>query len=235
MKIHRFFLKNKIGDREKVKITDEKIVHQMRSVLRFSGGEKVALLDGSGIEFLGQVENISKKDVTILKEKVKKNEKRNDGQKIEVHLFASIIKKDKFEWVLQKATEIGVTRITPIISARTEKNRLNMDRADKIVREAAEQSGRTDLPFLDEPIKLSVAMKVAETTPIILDIDAPKIDLEKIRETGSVAIFVGPEGGWDERDKEIFSRRDVQYVSLGKNILRAETASIAIASVLLLG
>lgn len=234
MKIHRFFLQSKIGDKDKVKITDENIVHQMRSVLRLEEGNEVILLDGTGIEFSGRIESISKKEVLVFKEKIKKADSKID-QKLELHLFASIMKKDNFEWVLQKATEIGVARITPVISERTEKNKLNMDRADKIVREAAEQSGRTDLPFLDEPIKLSVALRVALETPIILDIHAPKIDVAKLRAEKKVCIFIGPEGGWGQRDKELFDKRKVEYVSLGKNVLRAETASISIASLLLLG
>lgn len=234
MKLHRFFLETKIGNQEKVKIVDSNLIHQIKDVLRFSGGEEVILLDGTGIEFFGRIESVSKKDVVVFKEKVKKASK-SESEKIEVHLFASITKKDKFEWVLQKATEIGVSRITPIISERTEKNKLNMDRADKIVREAAEQSERKDLPFVDEPIKLSVALKVSEETPLILDINAPRINLQKIRENKKVCIFVGPEGGWGQRDRELFDKRKVEYVSLGKNVLRAETASVAIASVLLLG
>lgn len=234
MKIHRFFLETKIGNQEKVKIVDPKLVHQIKDVLRFDGGEEVVLLDGTGIEFFGRIESVSKKDVVVFKEKVKKASK-SESEKIEVHLFAAITKKDKFEWVLQKATEIGVSRITPIISERTEKNKLNMDRADKIVREAAEQSERKDLPFVDEPVKLSIALKVSEETPLILDINAPRIDLQKIRENKKLCIFVGPEGGWSQRDRELFDKRKVEYVSLGKNVLRAETASVAIASVLLLG
>lgn len=233
MKIHRFFLDSKIGDLGKVRISDKNIVHQIKDVLRFTGGEEVILLDGT-VEFSGRIESVSKKEVIVFKEKVKVVENKKE-EKMNLHLFASITKKDKFEWVLQKATELGVSRITPIISERTEKNKLNMDRADKIVREAAEQSGRIDLPFLDEPTKLSVALKVAEQTPLILDIDAQKIDVPKIRSQKDVCVFVGPEGGWGQRDKELFDKRKVEYISLGKNVLRAETASVSIASILLLG
>ncbi len=234
MKIHRFFLDSTIGDKDKVKITDKNIVHQIKDVLRLDAGNEVILLDGTGIEFSGRIESLNKKEVVVFKEKLKKADVKKD-EKFELHIFASIMKKDNFEWVLQKATEIGVSRITPVISERTEKNKLNMDRADKIVREAAEQSGRTDLPFLDEPIKLSVALKIAEGTPLILDIHAPKINISEIRELKKVCVFVGPEGGWGQRDKELFDKRKVEYISLGKNVLRAETASVSIASVLLLG
>ncbi|MBP9763471.1 MAG: 16S rRNA (uracil(1498)-N(3))-methyltransferase [Candidatus Pacebacteria bacterium] len=235
MKIHRFFLESTIGDKDTVKITDQNMVHQMRDVLRLQTGDAVILLDGTGIECHGRINQIMKREIVVYKEKVEKASKKDLENKIEVHLFASVIKKDKFEWVLQKATEIGVTRITPFISTRTEKQKLNMDRADKIVREAAEQSERKDLPFIDEPIKLSVALKLAETTPVILDINAPLINVSQLRETKKICIFIGPEGGWDPRDRELFDRRKVQYASLGKNILRAETASVAVASVLLIG
>lgn len=233
MKVHRFFLKNKIGDQDKLRIFDQDLVHQMRSVLRFEGGEEVVLLDGSGVEFVGNIELVSKKEIFVRRKKII-NATKDAEEKLEVHLFVSIPKKDKFEWVLQKATELGVSRITPIISERTEKNKLNMDRADKIVQEAAEQSGRVDLPFLDEPIKLSVALKVADTTPLVLEIGSSRIDLQKIKSEKKVCVFIGPEGGWGARDKELFDKTKVEYVSLGKNVLRAETASIAIASVLLL-
>lgn len=235
MKIHRFFLESTIGDKETVKITDQNIVHQIRDVLRLREGDPVILLDGTGIECHGRINTLMKREVVVYKEKVEKASKKDLENKIEVHLFASVIKKDKFEWVLQKATELGVTRITPFISTRTEKQKMNVDRADKIVREAAEQSERKDLPFIDEPIKLSVALKVAETTPIVLDINAPLIKISELRETKKICVFVGPEGGWDPRDRELFDKRKVQYASLGKNILRAETASVAVASVLLIG
>lgn len=235
MKTHRFFVEQLLEGKDEIRITEQAIIHQMRDVLRLRVGDPVILLDGTGIEYHGRVKILIKKESIISKEKIKSFSNKNKINKIRVHLFASLIKKDKFEWVLQKATEIGVSRITPFISSRTEKQKIDMNRADRIIKEASEQSERIDIPFLDEPIYLAEALKVAEGTPIILDMNAPLIDVNQIRETGSVAIFVGPEGGWDEKDKILFDRRKVKYASLGTNVLRAETASIAATSLLLLG
>lgn len=235
MKTHRFFVDQLLEDKDEIRITKDAVIHQMKDVLRLRVGDPVILLDGTGIEYHGRVKILIKKESIISKEKIKSFSNKNKINKIQVHLFASLIKKDKFEWVLQKATEIGVSRITPFISTRTEKQKIDMSRADKIIREASEQSERIDIPFLDEPVSLAHALNAAESIPIILDMDAPLIDVNQLRETNSIAIFIGPEGGWDAKDKILFDKKKVQYASLGTNVLRAETASVAAASLLLLG
>lgn len=241
MKTHRFFVEQLLEGKDEIRITEQAIIHQMRDVLRLRVGDPVILLDGTGIEYHGRVKILIKKESIISKEKIKSFSNNSKISKIKVHLFASLIKKDKFEWVLQKATEIGVSRITPVISSRTEKQKLNMERADKIVREASEQSERLDIPFLDEPVDLYDAIQVAKRDAnknilIALDMDAPLIDVKKIREDGgNVFVFIGPEGGWDEKDKRMFQQEKVCFMSLGESVLRAETASVAISSLLLLG
>ncbi len=241
MKTHRFFVEQLLEGKDEIRITEQAIIHQMRDVLRLRVGDPVILLDGTGIEYHGRVKILIKKESIISKEKIKSFSNNSKISKIKVHLFASLIKKDKFEWVLQKATEIGVSRITPVISSRTEKQKLNMERADKIVREASEQSERLDIPFLDEPVDLYDAIQVAKRDAnknilIALDMDAPLIDVRKIREDGgNVFVFIGPEGGWDEKDKRMFEQEKVCFMSLGESVLRAETASVSISSLLLLG
>lgn len=232
MKQHRFFVEGILENADEVLLTDRDVIHQMITVLRLSVGDPVVLLDGSGIEFHGVIKEHIKKNLLIAKEKIKKISKTTD---VSVHLFASLIKKDKFEWVLQKATELGVTRITPIITDRTEKLSIPMDRADKIVREAAEQCGRADIPFLDEPILLKEALRFCETTPIVLHMHAERINVPQLRETKNIAVFIGPEGGFSDRDLNQFRNAKAQVVSLGEQVLRAETASVAICSLLLLG
>jgi len=232
MKQHRFFVDGQIEDADEVLLSDRSIVHQIVDVLRLRNGDPVILLDGTGIEFHGVIKSSIKKQLIISKERVKKISKTSE---VNVHLFAALIKKDKFEWVLQKATELGVTRITPIITDRTEKLSISMDRADKIVREASEQSERADVPFLDEPISLKEALSICETIPVILHLGVPRINVTQLRETQNVAVFVGPEGGFSDRDLEQFKRKHAQVVSLGEQVLRAETANVAICSLLLLG
>ena len=232
MKIHRFFIREEINTKSsEVLLSDPNVVHQIKYVLRLRKNDEVILLDGTGVEFHGRIKILSKTQAVIAKIEVKQKSIKNE---MEIHLFVSLIKKDKFEWVLQKATELGVSRITPILSDRTEKQKINMDRADKIVREASEQSGRGDFPFVDEPISLKEAVSICET-PIVLDLEGEPIDVTQLRETADVSIFVGPEGGWSKKDFDEFGEKEYKRITMGPQVLRAETASVAVCSLLLLG
>lgn len=235
MKQHRFFITQPLSDKHTLTLSDEKVIHQARNVLRLKKGDPVILLDGKNTEFHGTIAMLTKQLMKVSRAEIKKVEVEKD--KLEVHLFASLIKKDNFEWVLQKATELGVSRITPIISERTVKLKLNMDRADKIVLEAAEQSGRTDTVFLDEPITLKEALSFCETPVVALHTKADSQPINNFygSETKKISMFVGPEGGWGERDEVLFLKKNVPFVTMGSQILRAETASVAVASLLLLG
>ncbi|MDA8611477.1 16S rRNA (uracil(1498)-N(3))-methyltransferase [Candidatus Pacebacteria bacterium] len=244
MKKHRFFVRQEINPKSsEVALSDPSVAHQMRHVLRLRKEDEVILLDGTGREFHGQIKILTKGQAVISKLVMKEKSKNNEINEIKMNLFVSLIKKDKFEWVLQKATELGVSRITPIISDRTEKQKINMDRADKIVLEASEQSGRTEYPFIDEPISLKEALSICETTPIVLDLEGETIDVTQLREThstgsgqaGEISVFVGPEGGWSKKDFEQFEKKEYKRVTLGHQVLRAETASVAVCSLLLLG
>lgn len=241
MKTHRFFVKQDLDNKkEEITISDHGIAHQVKNVLRLKKGDPIILLDGNGTEFHGKLRIITNRELNISKEKIKFLHKKG---KTKIHLLVSLIKKDKFEWVLQKTTELGVSRITPIVSDRTEKLNLNMDRADKIVREASEQSERADIPFVDEPISLKEAVSICETPIFVLDLEGERIDVTQMRETylaspesdKDICVFVGPEGGWSEKDWEEFNKKEYKKIILGDQVLRAETASIAVCSLLLLG
>jgi len=155
-----------------------------------------------------------------------------------IYLCASVIKKDNFELVVQKATELGVRHIIPILSDRTEKKKINMSRLEKIAIEASEQSGRGDVPTIHEAITLGEIFD-SGTLPqekIVLHPDGVIISdyIQNVQQS-SIACFIGPEGGWGDDEIGFFKSYNVTPVSLGTQILRAETASIAVASVLLLG
>jgi 16S rRNA (uracil1498-N3)-methyltransferase len=185
-------------------------------------------------EFHGTITMLTKQLMKVSQNEIKRLKQKDT---LEVHLFASLIKKDNFEWVLQKATELGVSRITPVLSERTVKLKMNMDRADKIVLEAAEQSGRADTVFLDEPITIKEALSFCETPVMALHTKEGSEPFNKFVETidKTVSVFVGPEGGWGVKDEQIFIAKKVPFVTMGNQILRAETASVAVASLLLLG
>ena len=249
MKMHRFFIKDtdisEVDGEFEINITDEVLLHQMKNVLRLSENDHVIFLDQSGNEYQSVLKKVMKKNLIFSKEIMKKNLKSN---KVNFVLYPAVIKKDKLEYVLQKCTELGVTDFCPLVSDRTEKLNFNMKRTETIIREAAEQSEKNHLPSVSPPTSFSQLVEMHETgkvefpgeTSYYLDIEAPLMDVSLMREIiikheNTFNFFVGPEGGWSDIDREMFKAINVKPVSLGNTVLRAETASIAIASLLLLG
>lgn len=222
MKIHRF-----IGDfnlnNSSVVMKDKNIVHQMRNVLKFHLGERVVLSDGKGNEALSEIKLIQKNEVklSILEKRKNKNESER-----RVSLFCSILKKDNFELVAEKATEVGVSEIIPIISDRTVKKNINFERVRKIMREAAEQSGRGVIPVLHSIMSFKDAIKIGSVAPTFLMDISGNDDLSSLKKENCVNIFIGPEGGWTDNEKKIAKENDVFLIKLGELTLRAETAAI---------
>lgn len=208
------------------------------------------MFDGSGFEYEGEITFISKKEVKlIIQQTIKKDSALNKAS-----LYLSLIKKDNFEWASEKCTEIGVVEIQPVISERSEKKDLNLDRLNKIIKEASEQSGRVTLPVLRDikPLDLAVSQAVSEGKMCVV-FHTNTVAPFKITQTnslhltqtnhsesclnnfeGGVAVFVGPEGGWTEKEMELFKKNNFKILSLGQNILRAETAAIVGSSLFLI-
>ncbi len=144
------------------------------------------------------------------------------------------------ELVLQKCTELGVTNFIPILSERTVKTGWNFERMEKIVKEAVEQSGFSDMPVISqEPMKLEKVMdkfkKEKENFDGLAVLDFDGVPLASLKHLISVdTVFVGPEGGWSDKERNVFRKHNVKSISLGKNVLRAETACVAISSIFLL-
>lgn len=237
-KAPRFFI-NKDLDQEEILIFDENIIHQLQKVLRKKVGDEIVLLDGKGKEFFGNLKQISKKEIIVEKNKIEKYDEENfdtNNLSQKIILAPSILKKDNFELVIQKCTELGIKKIQPIISERTEKINLNFERLEKISREASEQSEKKFLSKISEIKKLEDFLNENKESKIfVLQFNSSKIDVSKIKNTKEDIIFlIGPEGGWGEQDLEIFEKFNVEKISLGSQILRSETASIALSSLLLL-
>ncbi len=228
-KLQRFFVENKLNKGEDLLISDTNLVHQLFHVFRKKKGDHIILLDNSGFEYLAEIFSINKKEieVKILDEKEVKNIARN-----KITLFASLIKKDKFEWVLEKCTELGVSKFVPIISERSEKKGLNIERANKILKEASEQSERGRIPEICEPITLKKALKDFNSKAVVLHLEGQQFNEKEFE--GDLGIFIGPEGGWGEEDIKIFEENEIPLVCLGSQVLRAETASVAICAKILL-
>lgn len=223
VKKNRFFVDADVTG-ETVRIVDPELLRQWRSVLRLKEGDEVELIHQSGWEAGGKILQIGKGAAVVTIESTKRNERE---PRRHVRLYCAMLKRENFEWVAQKAVEVGVSRIVPLMTDRTVKLGFKRERLEAIIREAAEQSGRGLLPSLGEP--MSLAQAFADSASIkhrfFFDTSTAKIASEKLG-TDSVAAFVGPEGGWSEAERLAAAAAGLKNAGLGPLVLRAETAAI---------
>jgi 16S rRNA (uracil1498-N3)-methyltransferase len=222
MREDRFFIDTKI-EKGKLGISEKEIFHQLKDVLRKETGDRIILFNGSGIEAEAKIKKFLKNKVEV---EILKIERPEREPKIFVSLFCSILKKSNFELVVQKATEIGVGEIVPILSKNTVKAGLNFKRLEKIGREAAEQSKRVTLPKIEKILTFEEAIEKAKNfdLKILFDISGEKFPSLKGK-VERVAIFIGPEGGWDKSEIELVKKENFEILNLGKLNLRSETAA----------
>ena len=233
MRLHRFYIQTPIS-KETFDITDKNLVHQWRNVFRYNVGSQVIIFDGSGIDYLCIITSLRSLGATVSITGTKENKasfRRN------VWLCLSVIKKSNFELVVEKATELGVNHVLPILTERSEKKNLDIPRLKKIAVEAGEQSGRGDTVEIHEITELGKLFKsgILPQDKIVLDPSGTAFHQYVVGTSfPSIVVFVGPEGGWSDKEIEFFKSYNVPILSLGSQILRAETAAIAVASLLLL-
>jgi len=217
MRIDRFFIQQKINNQDVIYVTDENVVRQWRKVLRLSPGAEVDLCDNSGKVYRGILKEFDK-GATVEIANIR------DGIVPEpLTLYMALIKKDAFELVVEKATELGVSYIVPIRTDHSVKHNLRFDRLQKIAREASEQSERAVLPEITDITFLEDAASSAPAGAVALA--ARTCNREGL--IGADALFVGPEGGWSERELRVCEEQGIKTVCLGETILRAETAALA--------
>lgn len=228
MRLHRFYIEEKIGGKGEMKIFDESLLHQMKSVFRLEAGDRVVLFDGEGSDYECEIKILAKKEGVF--EVVEKRDVFVSEKK--VTLYLSIIKKDNFELASRMATEIGVSKIVPVLTERSEKKNIDTERLQRIVKEASEQCGRGDVPEVGEIINFDEI--VFEGEIIVADQASAKIgELKSPVATTHLSLFIGPEGGWTDSEREFFKSKGAKFTSLGSTVLRAETA-VAVASGFLL-
>lgn len=157
-----------------------------------------------------------------------------------VTLLLSIFKFDRMEWAIEKCTELGVAGIVPVISRRTEPHLASaaakrVERWQRIVQQASEQARRSFVPEIAAPATLIDALKINDELAIVLSENEKDVALRDLlaESTNSLALAVGPEGGWTEDELVLFTKADWKSASLGTTILRAETAAIAATAIVL--
>ena len=195
------------------------------NVMRLKEGDQLLLFDGISGEWLAKVaEAVKKRMSLIVRELTRPQEAVPD-----LWLAFAPVKKGRVDWLVEKAVELGVARLKPVVTQRTIVDKLNLDRMRAHIIEAAEQCGRTALADIDEPVRLETFLKDRDPTRSIYFADesggAPAAVSFK---SGPAIILIGPEGGFTpEEASTIRAAANSQAVSLGPRILRAETAALA--------
>ncbi|MBI4341933.1 MAG: 16S rRNA (uracil(1498)-N(3))-methyltransferase [Candidatus Omnitrophica bacterium] len=218
---------------EAVILTDPQELHHLLRVLRVKSGDQVECFDGAGNRFLGRVSRCRVREVVVTLER----RWQEPMPVLRVTLAQALIKPDRFEWAVQKATELGVDRIVPLMAARTVV-RLRADEADRkrlrwerIAREAATQCGRATLPQLDapQPFAAFAAGLDASRPALVATLAVPTRPLHEAWDgsAGSITIAIGPEGDFTQDEVRLAQRHGAAAVSLGIYTLRSETAALA--------
>ena len=223
----RLFFKEKLSDNLNSNL-DKTQSHYISKVMRIKEGESFSLFNDGG-EWEARLKEIKKGIVNFIIVKKLKNSEYNN----EIWLAFTPIKLKYLNFMIQKATELGVTKFIPILTERTMVRNLNLDRLSKIIIEASEQSNRINLPKLEKLIKFKEFIKFYKNTNIVFGDLNSNNDQIKIKKDSPLCILIGPEGDFSEIErKEILSLKNVKPLKINKNILRAETAAISIISII---
>ncbi len=239
MKIHRFYIPNiEISDQNIIVTHETELIHQLKNVFRYKAGQIIHIFNETKGEIEVEIVKIDKKDMSFKYNKHIIQAQTDKGQRKQVNLYMSIIKNSNFDLVIEKAVELGISRVIPVISERTIKNNLNFERLNKIIKEATEQSGRIGLMKIGESVNLQQAMEISkmnsdavyfgsviETEGLKYNTDNPYKD---------ISVFIGPEGGYSDEEIRLFHKESVQPLRLGDYVLRAETAAILACGLLAL-
>ncbi len=207
---------------------DEKQRHYLTHVMRLKEGERLYLFNGQDGTWEATYHELSKKKILLNVQ----NQIALQAKRKQCILCPAIIKKENMDFVLQKATELGVTDIYPMITDRTVMRQFNKERAKLIVYEACEQCERNDIPVVHEPQALDKIITCFDASITLVHLAERQTHSDTLSPDIIPAFLIGPEGGFTEAEnKRIQQRQNVCFLHLGTTILRAETASIAILAV----
>jgi 16S rRNA (uracil1498-N3)-methyltransferase len=242
--MYRFYVdQNQISEEFiTIKGTD---VNHIKNVLRMRIGEKLIICNGQGKDFYCIIDSESKDEIIVSIEEVHDTDTELDGQ---IYLFQGLPKKDKMELIIQKAVELGVFKIIPVITQRTvvkledkKKEDKKVERWQSIATSAAKQSNRGIIPTVSGTMNFKEALNYAKDMDVKLipyenadDINKTKEIIQGIKGGQSVGIFIGPEGGFEEKEIGQALEAGVLPITLGRRILRTETAGLAILSMIML-
>jgi 16S rRNA (uracil1498-N3)-methyltransferase len=241
MRLHRFYISPKDLDHlvfeQEITLNYNEfstLLHQWRDVFRYKTGDRIYIFNEQIGEWLLEFISLDKKHGAVLKTIEQENVASVSRPYRDITLYMSIIKNSNFDLVVEKTTELGVTKIVPVKTERTIKSNLNFERLNRIAIEATEQSGRITPPVIDEMVSLETAIHNALDNQgqgnvyfgHISNVKGSQNNEAKESGLGPVAVFMGPEGGWTDQEVDLFLGSGILPITLGQFVLRAETAAI---------
>lgn len=245
--MHRFFVPPTAIQGDRVTLTGP-VVHQLAHVLRLRPGERIIVLDDSGWEYTVELERLGRERA---QGRLVGRAEAQTEPCARITLYQAVLKRERFEWVLEKGTELGIIGFVPIFCARSvvrdpEAVGKKLPRWRAIIREAAEQSGRGRLPRLETPLSFAAACQQAQaagglsllawegesTTSLKAALRAePAANIQ--HPTSNFQLFIGPEGGFTPEEVRLAEAHGIVPITLGRRILRAETAGLVAAVAIL--
>lgn len=243
--MHHFFVNPEQVEDGLIRITGSDVNH-IKNVLRIRQGEEMLVSDGTGRDYLCQAEEIAGQEVTV---RILETEEEGRELPSRIWLFQGLPKSDKMEFIIQKAVELGAAGIVPVSTRNTvvkldqKKEEAKVKRWQAIAESAAKQSKRSLVPRVSGIMTLKEAFDYVESQGFSVRLipyeheagmDGTKTELDAAGPGQDIAVFIVPEGGFDEREIELALSKGVRPISLGRRILRTETAGLALLSVLMM-
>ena len=231
--MRRFFApKESFNDKTVALDADE--TRHLRDVLRLHVGDEVSVFDGAGKEFACTISEIGKKE-TLLSVSGEIDPSSPESP-FAITIAATVLNGEKYDLIVQKAVELGVIKLIPLITIRCEVKQKDaarrLDRWRRIAMEATKQTGRAMLMEIAEPVTLEKLMGESSGENVVLFSERDGRDLATITVDKKITALYGPKGGWDDTELEAAGMRSIKIVTLGGRILRAETAAIGITAIL---
>ena len=223
----RLFVRQALSEGASVEL-DAAQANYLGNVLRLGAGAELLVFDGSSGEWLARIADAAKKRMTLAVER-----RTSEAETIpDVWIAFAPVKRAQIDWLVEKATELGVARLIPVMTQRTVAERVRRDRLESIAVEAAEQCGRTMLPQIAEPLQLARLLEQRDPKRRLYFADEEGGEpVSKALKPGSALILIGPEGGFTDDERALVRRAEnAVAISLGPRILRAETAALAALS-----
>ena len=239
--MYQFFVDDCQIGKEYVTITGSDVNH-IKNVLRMKTGEEILISTGETMEYTCYIEEFLEDEVTA---HIMYAQEAGYELSSKIYLFQGLPKSDKMEWIIQKAVELGVHQVIPVATKRAVvrlegKKEVNKQRRWQAISEsAAKQSKRMQIPTVHMPVTFQQALAMMAESDVRLmpyenaeGMEGTRRILESIEPGESIAILIGPEGGIDEAEVEMAMKEKVEPITLGKRILRTETAGMTVLSIL---